>query len=306
MLHVLALAPWLGWMSVTLSDGPAIAVETPDLTGRAVENQEMFQREIDQAVAARGTPTDAPDAAYRVRVRVQEDARDYAIHLELLDQSGNSVAVADSSCDICSETEAAAQTGRDLVALLSANLDVTTSVRFTSEPAGATVMLDGTAIGKTPIATSLEPGPHRVAFERDGYETTSRDFDAERGKTGEVRVDLVGGRQPTPQRKDLKRLGWIGGWVGIGVGVALLTTGIALLAVDEREIKSDCSGANKDAFGTCRYRYNTIAGGAAATVLGLTVAGTGIGFVVWSRPNKGKQQLRANLGPTRVALTLRF
>ncbi|HET6584596.1 MAG TPA: PEGA domain-containing protein [Nannocystaceae bacterium] len=308
MLHALALAPCLGWMSVDLSERPSIAVEPPTLTGRAVENQELFQREIDQAVAAQADVADPAEAAYRVRVQVQEDARDYAIRVEVLDAEGSSVAVAESSCDICSEAEAASQTGRELAALLSSGkLDVTTSVRFTSEPPGATVVLDGRNVGKTPIATSLEPGPHTVVYERDGYESRTRQFEAEAGEQGEVHVDLGGGSgTPAAPNKSLRRAAWIGGWVGIGVGVALLTTGIALLAVDGNEIKSDCDGANKDAFGHCRYRHKTTAGGAAATVLGVVVAGTGVGFVVWSRPNKGKQQLRANVGPGRVALTLRF
>jgi hypothetical protein len=299
----------LAWMSVFLGE-PAIAVEPPKLTGRAVENRELFQREIDQAAAARG---EAPAGGQlRLHVSVDEDARDYAISFELFDASGTSVAKAESSCDICAETEAAAQTGRELAAFLAANATAAgTSVRITSEPSGATVLIDGTEVGTTPYEAAIEPGTHSVAVRHDGYDASSREMEAATGKTSEMHLDLVGRAPSKPGRKqepnpNVRRGAWIGGWVGIGVGIALLTTGIALLAVDGNDIKSDCGGANIDAFGNCKYRYETTGGGAAATVLGLAFAGAGTGLVVWARPKKNGAHLKAHLAPTRVGLSLRF
>jgi hypothetical protein len=299
----------LAWMSISLVE-PAIAVEPPKMTGRAVENSELFQREIDQAAAARG---EAPAGGQlRLHVSVDEDARDYVIRFELFDTSGKSVAKAESSCDICAETEAAAQTGRELAAFLAANASAAagTSVRITSEPAGATVVIDGAEVGTTPYEAAIEPGQHSVALRHDGYDASSREFAATEGKTSEMHVDLVGraptkkpGRQPN---ETTRRAAWIGGWAGIGVGVALLTTGIALLAIDGNDIKSDCAGANIDAFGNCKYRYETTGGGAAATVLGVAFAGAGTGLVVWARPKKNGAHLKAHLSPTRVGLSLRF
>jgi hypothetical protein len=308
---MLALAPWLASMSVIVGT-PTIGVEPPNLTGRASENDELFQREIDQAVAAHGTPTAAAQAQYRVRVSVGEAERDYTIQLELLDASGASVAKTESSCDICAETEAAAQTGRDLAAFLATNVKATnTVVRITSTPSGATVRIDGTEVGTTPYEAAIEPGDHQVAIERDGYTASSREFAAAEGKQSELHVDLEGraaprkpAREPSPRAQ---KGAWIGGWVGIGVGVALLTTGIALLAIDGNDIKNDCSGANMDAFGRCKYRYETTGGGAAATLLGVAFAGAGTGLVVWSRPKKkNSAELKAHFGPRRVGLTLRF
>lgn len=322
MLHVLALAPWLGTMSVVLAEGPPILVEPPELTGRAIEHRGLIQGEIDRAVNAHGTlvatqpgcdaacvaaQAESSKAQFRVRVRVQEEDRDYTIALELLDAAGTSVAHSDTSCDICAETEAAAQTGHDLEALLAANVRPATSVRITTAPTGANVVFDGSALGTTPIETAVEPGPHTVEVRREGHVTATREFTAQAGKASELHIELApAGDAAPPVRREARRGAWIGGWAAIGVGVALLTTGIALLAIDEREIKSDCSGANVDAFGHCRYRYNTFGGGVAATVLGVATAGAGIGLVIWSRPRKGEPELRANLGPTRVGLTLRF
>jgi hypothetical protein len=306
-----ASTAWLAWMSVILG-GPTITVEPPKLTGRAVEQADLFQREIDQAVAAHAEPAVA-DAQYRLRVSVEEDARDYQIRFELLDAAGASVATATSSCDICAEGEAAAQSGRDLAAFLAANLTATaaTSVHVTSDPSGARVLVDGNEVGTTPYEAAIEPGEHTVVVEQDGYRSTTRGFTAAEGKTSEMHVELQersGARprstaEPNPK---VKRGAWIGGWVGIGVGIGLLTTGIALLAIDGNDIKSDCSGANIDAFGNCKYRYETTGGGAAATVLGLAFAGAGTGLVIWSRPKKGGQSLAAHIGPTRVGLTMRF
>src|SRR5690349_10512675 len=177
----------LAWMSMSFGE-PAIAVEPPKMTGRAVENSELFQREIDQAAAARG---EAPAGGQlRLHVSVDEDARDYVIRFELFDASGTSVAKAESSCDICAETEAAAQTGKDLAAFLAANATAAagTSVRITSEPAGATVVIDGAEVGTTPYEAAIEPGPHSIALRHDGYDASSREFEAAEGKTSEMHV----------------------------------------------------------------------------------------------------------------------
>lgn len=308
---MLALAPWLASMSVIVGS-PTIGVEPPNLTGRASENDELFQREIDQAIAAHGEPAAAAQAQYRVRVTVVETDRDYTIQFELLDASGASVAKTESSCDICAETEAAAQTGRDLGAFLESNVKATdTAVRITSTPSGANVLIDGTSVGTTPYEAPIEPGKHTVALERDGYQSSSREFAAAEGKQSEMHVDLVGRSSPTqPAREPSprgKKAAWVAGWVGIGVGVALLTTGIALLAIDGKEIKNDCSGSNIDAFGNCKYRYETTGGGVAATVVGVAFAGAGTGLVLWSRPKKKNgAELRAHFGPTRVGLTFAF
>ena len=48
-----------------------------------------------------------------------------------------------------------------------------------------------------------------------------------------------------------------------------------MIVIDENEIKSDCSGDNVDANGVCRYRYNTLAGGIVAVVVGTVASSLG-------------------------------
>ncbi len=42
-------------------------------------------------------------------------------------------------------------------------------MEVTSKPEGATVVVDGSALGKTPVKVKLNPGPHRARASMSGY-----------------------------------------------------------------------------------------------------------------------------------------
>ena len=98
----------------------------------------------------------------------------------------------------------------------------------------------------------------------------------------------------------------------------MLGGGIALLAIDGRPYKQDCSGMNVDVDGRCRYRYDTLAGGAALTGVGIAafVVGISTGLVVFSRKRNAKPEkddfdedtvhVQPILGPTSAGLRVRF
>jgi len=84
-------------------------------------------------------------------------------------------------------------------------------------------------------------------------------------------------------------------FTAIGVGVAVLAGGIAMLVLDENPVKSNCSGVHVDADGDCEFRHDTLGGGIGLTVAGVAVAGGGVGLLLWGR----KQERR---GPSEVSL----
>jgi hypothetical protein len=65
-----------------------------------------------------------------------------------------------------------------------------------STPAGATVTVDGHAVGATPYASSLAPGAHEIVVARAGTGSTSRHVDARDGRAIVISVDLDTGAEP--------------------------------------------------------------------------------------------------------------
>ncbi|MCA9587251.1 MAG: PEGA domain-containing protein [Myxococcales bacterium] len=64
----------------------------------------------------------------------------------------------------------------------------TLSVR--SAPVSASVVVDGVAVGRAPLKTMIDPGPHRVKVSASGYEDESVDISVRAGEHRNVAVDL--------------------------------------------------------------------------------------------------------------------
>lgn len=86
-------------------------------------------------------------------------------------------------------------------------------------------------------------------------------------------------------------------FTAIGVGVAALAGGIALLVIDDNGVKSNCSGVHVDADGDCELRYDTLGGGIGLTVAGAVVAGGGVGLLLWSRKQARSTPAEVSLVP---------
>jgi formylglycine-generating enzyme required for sulfatase activity len=66
-------------------------------------------------------------------------------------------------------------------------------LRIESEPAGASITLDGRFAGTTPATLTLGPGKdHRIAISKQGYASASRTVRLERGEARELKVALSG------------------------------------------------------------------------------------------------------------------
>ncbi len=74
---------------------------------------------------------------------------------------------------------------------LTRSAPVTGSVEIVSEPAGASVAVDGTRGGQTPIADlKLRPGSHSLEIAAEGYEPWTGSVDVEAGKKARVEAVL--------------------------------------------------------------------------------------------------------------------
>ncbi|MCA9709099.1 MAG: PEGA domain-containing protein [Myxococcales bacterium] len=219
-----------------------------------------------------------------VTTEVRVTGSDYALVVDILDGSGASRAHQEGTCEICSFEEVAASM-RELVAKAAGELGPPAAssgtLRVNSDPAGATVTLDGVAVGTTPYEGEVDPGTHAVELTLDGRQPAQQRIDVLGGGTSVVDLPLARRSGLAPRTTELV------GWVAIGVGVAALAGGITMLVLDENPVRSNCSGTHVDADGDCEFRYDTLGGGVGLTVTGVVVAGGGAGLVVYSRKRQG-------------------
>ncbi len=256
--------------------------------------------------ACRTAAVEQAQAAGGIAVTVGAVGSDYRITVARVGADGAVVSSKEDTCEICTHDEMVAKVGT-LVAAVAGDVPTAppeeerpampTLLEITSDPKGATVILDGRAIGTTPVSTEVAAGTHTIRVERKGYEPSERTVEAIEGDATAEVFELQRKRLMPVQTEILV------GWVALGVGLAAVVTGAALVAIDENPIKSDCEGANVDANGVCKYRYDTVAGGATMLVLGLGATGTGVGFLVHGYKARGRQREVA-IGP--ASLTWRF
>jgi hypothetical protein len=247
--------------------------------------------------------TSAVDATHVVRLFVGQQARDYTVLVEIAEGgSGKVLATSDDTCEICGLQELAdmidAMAGSVLRRLEAVDLSPAVMV-VESSPPGATVLVDDEIVGVTPFEGTVSLGKHRLRIEKHGHVARKRQLDAVAGMRERISVDL----QALPKRQD--RLSpW--GWSAFGLGLATTATGITLLVLDERPIERKCNGDNVDEDGDCRLLHDTMAGGIAATVAGGVLTAVGVALVVVAKRRKKAGRARAMLGPSGVALEVRF
>lgn len=77
--------------------------------------------------------------------------------------------------------------------LLKEALAKVAAITITTEPEGAEVKVDGTAVGRTPLALPvfLEPGRHVFGAELDGYKPAQEQIEPAAGHAGGIRLQLV-------------------------------------------------------------------------------------------------------------------
>jgi hypothetical protein len=108
-------------------------------------------------------------------------------------------------------------------------------VTLESATPGASVTVDGVPLGALPVQTELPQGPHSATFEAPGYVAEAVSFVADGNQTtvGPVTLRAVSAEVPPPPAGQGPE--WYH-WTAWGVGVAGVTTGVALfLTARDRE-----------------------------------------------------------------------
>lgn len=264
------------------------------------------------AACLEGVATKA-GVTHLVRPSVRMEESDYVIAIEVIDgATGEVVHQANQTCELCGLSEAQA-TARALAASLQEKLvaaePATGTVAVQSTPAGAEVLVDGQSMGTTPVELQLPAGEHSIVLRLPGHADDERRVRVEAGGTAAVAAELAAAnvKEGRPDRSGLLRPL---GWAAIGVGVASLGSGIALLALDEKPVEfTRCSGIDVDPMGNCRFRHDTLAGGVAMTIVG--VVGITAGAILVARTmKKGKaskgDDRRARVRPTLRGFAIQF
>ncbi|MCA9661092.1 MAG: tetratricopeptide repeat protein [Myxococcales bacterium] len=232
------------------------------------------------------------NATHLVRASVVVDGRDYNVRVELfLGETGELIATSNDICEICGHEELADMVG-DLAATLrrklSAAVDPPPLLRVVAEPEGSLVTVDGEVVGVTPVEVTVAPGEHDIVVKKAGYVTHRARLAFLDGVVETIRTDLAPApviEEEEPPRTKKRALPESTtrpiGWAALGVGVGVTAGGVALLVLDERPIKRECTGDNVDAMGNCKWRYNTLAGGIAMTIVG--VGAVALGAVLLAR-----------------------
>jgi hypothetical protein len=248
-------------------------------------------------------------ATHVVRATISGRDRDYEMKVELIDgESGAVIAKADGFCDTCGAEEVEEFVVDKAVRLkgtLRAQKVGPATLVVNSSPEGAAVYLDDQLVGTTPLELDTVAGDRLVKLSLDGYVAAEREISLVGGVEKRVELTLA----PVPRidsaetdSKTPKILKASGG-AAIGVGLAMLGAGIALLVINDQPIDRKCTGDNVDADNDCKFLHDTLAGGIGLAAGGAVVAGVGVGLLVWGI-KKGKRQpsATARLGVTRNGL----
>ena len=221
-------------------------------------------------------------ASYLITAQIAESNKAYTMVLEIINgRTGGVLASNRERCETCGAEEAGERMGLAASALrerLEAESRAPARFVIRSRPAGATVLMDGTAAGLTPLDASLIGGQHHLQLVLANHETLARSFTVVSGVDESMDLDLPAIPSKFPYRAV--------GWSALGSGVALLAAGLVTIAFDGHEIA--CS-TGKDDQGHCPFVRGTkwwgaamIGVGAAATTVGGTLlylaptpAGTG-------------------------------
>lgn len=178
-------------------------------------------------------------------------------------ETGADPVVVRRACASCTDAAVRALTDELMTSLAGKGRSEVGQITLTTTPAGALVMIDGKAIGVTPLTHSLPPGPHALTISSVGHADATRSVTITRGETSAVEVTLA--RASSPRGKIPI--------IALGLGGAMMLTGIVLYASSEKD-----TGEKPE------YR-DTRALGLTLGVVGLAAVGVGAYMLLRSEPS---------------------
>lgn len=330
-----ALLLWVVWVVASRSafaagpEGPDVAVLPLQVEGEIEEHAiEQLEVSVNQGIGREGRLSVMGTASVRselgvsacadaacaagvaekgkaqttLRATVRLDGRDYNIRVEALREDGTVLAENEQPCDICGIAEVAQQLGNQAAQMVD---PIETYIRerailiVNSTPSGAKVKVDGKVVGTTPFEGEVRPGKRLVEVSLPGYTLKEETVSAVAGNDTPVDFELEA------YSEDKVRPHAALGWTPLVVGAGAVASGGALIAIEEGEVKNLCSKPeNIDMFGTCKWRYSTIEGGAVMIGVGAAAMAAGIAILIVraKKKKRGKFAVSTNAG----GLNLRF
>ncbi|HEY0136771.1 MAG TPA: PEGA domain-containing protein, partial [Nannocystis sp.] len=242
----------------------------------------------------------ATGATHVVRTTLVAKNRDFLLKLDLVDAETGEVTLSqDEVCEICGSEEVVGLLDSQ-GALLQTRLDALGTgpavLILDSKPRGAMVTIDGEVVGTTPLERPVLEGVHTVRLSLDGHVAEERELTLVNGAREQLSLTL----KRTPGNAKSRALGA----AGLGGGLALLGAGIALLVLDDKPYKANCSGENVDKDMDCRFLFNTAPLGGALIGVGAVLAT--LGAVALYRNRGAKAPRRAMLRPGGLGVVGRF
>lgn len=224
-------------------------------------------------------------ATHLVRATVTVQDRDYQILVELIDgATGDVLARSDDGCEICGVADVGGLLSA-AAATLRTKLDALASGPATlilnSDPPDADVFIDGELAGTTPLDRPVIPGKHILRVQKDGFITLEREVTFVEGVREEMEMSL----DKVPSR--LPGRAW--GWASLGVGVAALGGGVALTYLHDLDHDPTCAGNNVDAFGNCKFLWDTKWAGVGTAIGGAALTTLGVAILLNTRKVKAKR-----------------
>ncbi len=245
-----------------------------------------------QAAACYPAMASALGASYLITASVGESNKTYTLVLEIINgRTGFVLASNRERCETCGVEEAGEKMGLAASALcerLETLARAPAHLLIRSRPAGAAVVMDGRASGRTPLDAELPGGTHHLQLSLTGHETLSRSFTVVSGVDETLDLDLA----PVPSTFPYRATGF----AALGTGAALLLAGAITMAFDNEEI--GCSASDKDVNGHCPWVRSTKWWGAVMMGVGAAAATTG-GFFLYLAPRRGDTPALAAAGLSR-------
>ena len=312
------------------SSEPTFTAITPikvkgKLSGTSRSNLAFSLQTAAKSATAEGGP-------YQLSLRVDATKKKaYKLTLTVLTADGTAIGTHEDGCKGCSLVDAAGLISA-LVEKAASEIvpppppaPVPGSLVVSSTPPGAKLTVDGSEHGVTPQTLELPAGEHTVLVAKEGFVDHRETVTLEEG--GELKVeptlapvaapppdkgkdktkDKDKTKEPKPPKgpKSTKGKPWIiGGGVVLGLGLAGIATGVAMILIDEKKHGIKCTDADLDFRGVCRYRYDTLTGGIVGTAAGAVGVGGGIALMVQGR--RVNMRASASAQSASVDLILRF
>jgi hypothetical protein len=244
----------------------------------------------------------AASATHVVGLSIAIDGRSYEVTMTLYDGSdGSTIAVSRDACEVCGLSEVQELIAGQAAVLVNKldSIDAPTTIAVETDPAGATVRIDGRVVGKSPYEDAALPGEHVIQVERDGYVLRERIVNTVAQTQEVVTFELKPIPTEGPNDKTLRRQR-IAGWTVLGAGIGVFAGGVALFSLNERDVGSRCSGDAIGPTGLCRWKFKTLPYALPLTIIGTAAIAAGVALVVKAgRKHKsaGRQGERARVSP---------